>query len=72
MIKIIKNDVITAGKLLLKCGLVESGGEAKRMIKQSGVSIDGEKISDPNTEIAPADGTVVQVGKRKFARLKVG
>jgi tyrosyl-tRNA synthetase len=41
------------------------------MIKQSAVSIDGEKISDPNAEIEPTDGMVVQVGKRKFVKLKV-
>jgi len=64
-------DTIMASKLLLKCGLVASGGEAKRMIKQSAVSINGNKISDPNAEIVPTDGMVVQVGKRKFARLKV-
>jgi tyrosyl-tRNA synthetase len=60
-----------ASKLLLACKLVSSGGEAKRMIKQAAVTIDAEKIDDPNKEIAPADGMVVQVGKRKFARLKV-
>ncbi|MHC5060861.1 MAG: tyrosine--tRNA ligase [Planctomycetota bacterium] len=64
-------DAIMASKLLLKCGLVATGGESKRMIKQSAVSINSKKISDPNKEIAPADGMVVQVGKRKFARLKV-
>jgi tyrosyl-tRNA synthetase len=62
---------IAAGKLLLACNLVSSGGEAKRMIKQSAVSIDGKKLNDPNAEINPKDGTVVRVGKRKFARLKV-
>ena len=62
---------IPASKLLLACKLVSSGGEAKRMIKQTAVTIDAEKIDDPNKQIAPADGMVVQVGKRKFARLKV-
>jgi tyrosyl-tRNA synthetase len=62
---------IPASKLLLACKLVSSGGEAKRMIKQAAVTVDAEKIDDPNKEIAPADGMVVQVGKRKFARLKV-
>lgn len=61
---------IMASKLLVYCKLVSSGGEAKRMIKQSGVSVDGVKITDPNKEITPSDGMVVQVGKRKFARLK--
>jgi tyrosyl-tRNA synthetase len=62
---------ITAAKLLLHCKLVASGGDAKRMIKQSAASIDDKKLSDPNAEIIPADGMVVRVGKRKFAKLKV-
>jgi len=62
---------IPASKLLLACKLVSSGGEAKRMIKQAAVTIDAEKIDDPNKQIALSDGMVVQVGKRKFARLKI-
>jgi tyrosyl-tRNA synthetase len=61
---------IPAGKLLLHCKLVSSGGEAKRMIKQSAVSIAGKKITDPNAEITPKDGIIIRVGKRRFARLK--
>ncbi|MGD8786017.1 MAG: tyrosine--tRNA ligase [Phycisphaerales bacterium] len=62
---------IAASKLLLACELVSSGGEAKRMIKQSAASINGEKINDPNDEIIPQNEMVIRVGKRKFARLKV-
>jgi tyrosyl-tRNA synthetase len=62
---------ITVTKLLVNCKLVPSTSEAKRMIKQSAVSIDGKKINDPNEEITPAGGMVVQVGKRKFARLGI-
>ncbi len=62
---------ISASKLLLHCKLVSTGGEAKRMIKQGGASIDGKKLDDPNAEITPEDGMVVRVGKRKFARLKL-
>jgi len=62
---------IAASKLLLACKLVPSGSEAKRMIKQRAVEIDGNRIDDPNAEVAPKDGMVIQVGKRKFARLKV-
>ena len=61
---------IAASKLLLACGLVPSGSEAKRMIKQGAVEIDGTKIDDPNAEITPEDGMTIQVGKRKFAKLK--
>ncbi len=62
---------VIASKLLVQCGLVETGGEAKRMVKQGGVRIDDERIDDPNRLIDPADGMVVQVGKRKFAKLKI-
>ena len=61
---------IAVSKLLLHCKLVSTGGEAKRMVKQGGASIDGKKLDDPNAEITPKDGMVVRVGKRKFARLK--
>jgi len=62
---------IPAAKLILHCRLVPSSSEAKRMIKQSAVTIDGKKITDPNAEITPQSGMVVQVGKRKFAKLKI-
>jgi len=67
----ISAEPIAAGKLLLHCKLVSTGGEAKRMVKQGGASIDGKKLDDPNAEITPEDGMVIRVGKRKFARLKV-
>ncbi len=66
----ISAEPIAAAKLLLACELVASGGEAKRMIKQGGASIDGRKLSNPNEEITPQTGQVVKVGKRKFAKLQ--
>ncbi|RKY10113.1 MAG: tyrosine--tRNA ligase [Planctomycetota bacterium] len=60
-----------ASKLLVQCNLVASGGEAKRMCKQGGVKINDEKIANPAQEIIPIDGMVIQVGKRKFAKLKI-
>ncbi|MHC4069666.1 MAG: tyrosine--tRNA ligase [Planctomycetota bacterium] len=63
---------IMASKLLLHCKLVTSSSEAKRMIKtQLAVSVDGNRIDDPNAEINPKNGMVIQVGKRKFATLVV-
>jgi tyrosyl-tRNA synthetase len=61
---------ISVKQLLLTCNLVETGGEAKRMVAQGAVTIDAQKIIDPNTEITPTNGMVIQVGKRKFAKLK--
>lgn len=62
---------ISVKNLLTTCKLVDSGGEAKRMVQQGGVSIDGDKATDANTEITPHDGMVIQVGKRRFARVRV-
>lgn len=59
-------------KLLVEAGLVSSASEGRRMIQQGGVKIDGEKIEDDNATIEVKDGSVVQVGKRKFARLIKG
>ena len=58
--------------LLVETGLAPSRNEARRLLDQGAVSIDGERASDPQARIAPrADGYVVKVGKRRFARLVV-
>jgi len=62
---------VSVKQLLLACKLVETGGEAKRMCAQSAVTIDGSRVADPNAQIAPANGMTIQVGKRKFARVRV-
>ena len=68
---VITDPAISVKQLLLSCNLVESGSEAKRVVAQGAVSINGSRVTDPNAEIAPTDCMVIQVGKRKFARLKV-
>lgn len=56
------------GDLLVETGLVESKGEAKRLIKQGGVKIDGEKPSDAGVEVDVAVdfAVLLQVGKLKY------
>ncbi|SEL74174.1 tyrosyl-tRNA synthetase [Roseateles sp. YR242] len=56
------------GALLKQAGLVPSTSEANRMIEQSGVKIDGDTVSDKGLKVN-AGQMVVQVGKRKFARV---
>jgi tyrosyl-tRNA synthetase len=63
---------ISVKQLLVTCKLVETGGEAKRMCAQSAVTIDGQKVTDPNAQITPKSGMTIQVGKRKFAKITVG
>ncbi len=55
--------------LLNGAGLVASNGEGFRMLKQGAVKIDGEKVSDKNLRLPSGFNGVVQVGKRKFAKI---
>lgn len=56
--------------LLELCKLIDSRGDAKRLIAQGGVKIDDKKVDDPNKTIKLKKDMVIQVGKRKFARIK--
>jgi len=55
--------------LLVAAGLAPSSGEAKRLVQQGGVSVDGAKLSDPAGVLLVQTGQVVKVGKNRFARL---
>lgn len=68
---VLESTTIGLGVLLKQAGLVASTSEGARMIEQGGVKIDGEKIADKNHQLAKGDTFVVQVGKRKFAKLKL-
>jgi len=62
---------LAIGALLKQAGLVPSTSEAMRMIEQGGVRLDGAVVSDKALKVA-AGTVVVQVGKRKFARVTLG
>ena len=59
------------GYVLKQAGLVSSTGEAMRMLKQGAVKIDGEKVEDPKLEMPIGSEHIYQVGKRKFAKIKI-
>jgi tyrosyl-tRNA synthetase len=70
----LETEDLKAGKVwvvrfLVRSGLVESNGEARRLIKSAAVRIDHVKQTDPDAEIQPRTGMVIQIGKRRFARL---
>ena len=52
-------------------GLTASTSEAMRMISQGAVRINGEKVADKSLELEADDVVVLQVGKRKFARVSI-
>jgi tyrosyl-tRNA synthetase len=61
---------VPLARTLAKLGLASSGTEARRLIAQGGVSVEGERVSDPNAALTP--GThLLKVGKRKFVRVSV-
>ena len=62
---------IGIAQLLKQAGLTPSTSEALRMIDQGGVKIDGEKVSDRSLVLPKGTEAVFQVGKRKFARVKL-
>lgn len=57
--------------LLIELKLVDSKNEARRMIEQGAVKINQEKISDLKVIINSKNDDVIQVGKRKFAKVKI-
>ncbi|MBX3290238.1 MAG: tyrosine--tRNA ligase [Acidobacteria bacterium] len=74
---VIDEKVLDAGtyrlaELLVNTGLAASKGEAKRLIEQGGVRINGEKATAASDEVALASGeeAVLQVGKLKFLKVK--
>jgi tyrosyl-tRNA synthetase len=60
---------IAITKVLKESQLVASASEALRMIEQGGVRINGEKVTDKGMAVRQGDTVVLQVGKRKFARV---
>ena len=57
--------------LLKESGLTSGTSEAIRLINQGAVKIDGEKVSDAKLEISVNTQNIYQVGKRKFAKVKL-
>ena len=64
-------DGIAIANLLKEAGLTASTSEALRMIVQGGIKLDGERVSDKAMKLEAGREVVVQVGKRKFARVTV-
>jgi tyrosyl-tRNA synthetase len=64
-------DGIWICKALVECKIEPSTSQARRDIKQGAVRIDQEKISDEQLKLSKGE-YILQVGKRKFAKVKVG
>ncbi len=67
---LLEDNSINIVNLLKITGLVDSTSEARRMIKQGGVRLNSEKITSIDYIVELVDNSVLQVGKRKFIRIK--
>jgi len=57
--------------LLVQAGFAASKGEARRLVVQGGVSIDGGRVEKPDAAVSVKDGLVLRVGRRRFARIRL-
>jgi tyrosyl-tRNA synthetase len=63
------NGTVGIVQLLLDAKLVDSKGEARRLIEQGGVSVDGMKIADINASVQLLRPVIVKVGRRRFLKI---
>jgi len=68
---LVKDGRAWAVALLMEARLAPSRAEARRLIDQGAVELDGAKVSDSAKDVPVRDGSVLRVGKRRFARLKL-
>jgi tyrosyl-tRNA synthetase len=68
-VRIESSDPIWICRLMNDVGLVASNGEARRLIKQGGVKLNGERIDNADMEVEAAGEIILQAGKRRFARI---
>ena len=62
---------VPLGELVRRAGLAASNAEAMRLIAQGAVRLDGERISDRSMVVPAGSSSVLQVGKRRFARVSI-
>ncbi len=58
-------------RLLVAAGLADSTSEARRLVEQGGVRVGDDRITDPRARVAVESGTIVRVGKRRCARIRM-
>ena len=66
---LVKDGKVWIARLIVHCGLAPSTSEARRLVQQGGVSLNGETVTDPAADIALMCGALLKVGKRKYAKI---
>ncbi|HAT1679133.1 TPA: tyrosine--tRNA ligase [Legionella pneumophila] len=62
---------IALAQLLKQIDLTASTSESIRMVKQGAVKVDGDKVSDPSLKLPIGKSYIIQVGKRRIAKLSI-
>ena len=58
--------------MIVDAGLAQKNNEARRNIEGGGVRIDEQRLEDHESQVEVREGMVLQVGKRKFRRIRIG
>jgi len=58
-------------KLIVACGFAATNSEARRLIDEKGIRLNGEVVEGATGTLAVKNGDILQRGKRRFARLNV-
>ncbi|WP_226659311.1 tyrosine--tRNA ligase [Pseudalkalibacillus hwajinpoensis] len=61
---------VSISNLIVSLGMLPSTSEARRMVKNGGIKLNEVKVTDVNEDVKIEDGLVIQVGKRKFKKIK--
>ena len=71
--ELVVDGTVAVANLIAALGLAKSNGAARDLMKQGGVSLDAEKVSDPFAKLAPDQlvGRVLRVGKHQFRQLEL-
>lgn len=67
----IKDGKVWIVALMVEAGLAPSKAQARRLIQQGGVDLDGKKLTDPEISLGIKPGSVLKVGKRHFLKLRL-
>lgn len=66
----LRGGTIRLVRLLVEAGLADSNSDARRLISQGGVSLNGERVNE-DLDVAVQSGLLVRVGRRRFARIRL-
>jgi tyrosyl-tRNA synthetase len=67
----VSGDAVVLPVALAELGLASSRGDARRLLSGGGVRIDGDQVTDEEVPLERLRGAVLQVGKRRFVRIRV-